>query len=103
MKIKKIQVDIEEYVQMSDLPEKDLQLMQQAVDSSYILGGHSNSGISGDKTEASQGNYDYWVVKLDGTGNIDWQKTIGGSNWDELYSIQQTADGSYILGGHSNS
>ncbi len=34
---------------------------------------------------------------------IEWQKTIGGSEAEALYSLQQTADGGYILGGQSMS
>ena len=68
--------------------------IQQTVDGGYILGGYSVSNISGDKTESSHGGYDYWIVKTDATGNIQWQNTIGGISNDELYSIQQTADGS---------
>jgi hypothetical protein len=77
--------------------------IQQTSDGGYILGGYSESVISGDKTENRQGNGDYWVLKLDTAGNIQWQKTIGGNNYDYLYSIQQTSDGGYILGGYSNS
>jgi hypothetical protein len=77
--------------------------VQQTADGGYILGGYSNSGISGDKTETLYGFYDYWIVKTDATGNIQWQNTIGGTNSDMLYSIQQTIDGGYILGGLSNS
>jgi hypothetical protein len=80
-----------------------LRSIQQTSDGGYILGGYSDSPISGDKTEKSQGVSDYWVVKLDADGNIQWQKTIGGSGDDILYSIQQTIDGGYILGGYSNS
>ncbi len=36
--------------------------LQQTADGGYILGGYSYSGISGDKTQASQGYYDYWIV-----------------------------------------
>jgi hypothetical protein len=78
--------------------------IQQTADGGYILGGTSWSGISGDKTEASQGGYDFWVVKLDVTGQtIEWQNTIGGGDYDGLRSIQQTTDGGYILGGRSSS
>src|SRR5688500_11459252 len=70
-----------------------LRSIQQTSDGGYILGGSSLSGISGDKTEGSQGSYDYWIVKLDATGNLTWQNTIGGTSSDELYAIQQTADG----------
>ncbi|MFI5219280.1 MAG: T9SS type A sorting domain-containing protein, partial [Bacteroidia bacterium] len=77
--------------------------IQQTADGGYILGGYSASNISGDKTENSNGVLDYWIVKIDSLGNIQWQNTIGGSSNDRLYSIQQTADGGYILGGYSNS
>ena len=77
--------------------------VQQTTDGGYILGGYSRSNISGDKTENSNGDYDYWVVKIDAAGNIQWQNTIGGSGADYLRSIQQTADGGYILGGYSYS
>ncbi|KKK98730.1 hypothetical protein LCGC14_2639810, partial [marine sediment metagenome] len=75
--------------------------IQQTSDGGYILGGDSDSPISGDKTENSQGLKDYWVVKLDTSGAIQWQNTIGGDTSDYLYSIQQTNDGGYILGGWS--
>jgi len=80
-----------------------LRSIQQTSDGGYILGGDSDSPISGDKTENSQGNWDYWVVKLNTSGAIQWQNTIGGSGWDYLHSIQQTSDGGYVLGGRSNS
>ena len=75
----------------------------QTTDGGYLLGGYSESGISGDKTEAWLGGADYWVVKLDDTGNIEWQNTIGGSNTDIIYSVIQTLDGGYLLGGYSSS
>ncbi|MBP6512530.1 MAG: T9SS type A sorting domain-containing protein [Bacteroidia bacterium] len=78
-----------------------LNSLQQTSDGGYILGGLSSSNISGDKIENSLGGRDYWVVKTDSIGNILWQNTIGGSGDDDLYSIQQTTDGGYILGGYS--
>ena len=87
-----------------------LRSIVQTNDGGYFLGGTSTSGISGDKTEANfdapGGQPDYWVVKLDGLGNILWDKTIGGNDADLLYQtygIQQTFDGGYILGGQSYS
>jgi hypothetical protein len=77
--------------------------IQQTSDGGYILGGYSNSGISGDKTESNLGSLDYWVIKTDNNGIIQWQNTIGGSAADYIYSIQQTSDGGYIVGGTSNS
>jgi hypothetical protein len=43
--------------------------------------------------------YDYWIVKLSNIGTIEWQKSLGGTNDEEAYSIQQTTDGGYIVAG----
>ena len=72
-------------------------------DGGFIAGGYSSSGISGTKTEANEGGDDYWIVKYDHLGNIQWDKTLGGSGTDYLESLEQTSDGGYILGGESSS
>ena len=77
--------------------------LQQTSDKGYILGGYSESGISGDKTQANQGIEDYWIVKTDSMGNKLWDKDFGGSEYDDLFALQQTTDGGYILGGTSAS
>ncbi|MBK6640827.1 MAG: T9SS type A sorting domain-containing protein [Bacteroidetes bacterium] len=82
--------------------DRNLSIAQTTV-GGYILGGWSNSNISSDKTENCNGDWDYWIVKIDSLGNIEWQNTIGGSGEDRLNSIAQTTDGGYILGGMSNS
>jgi hypothetical protein len=81
----------------------DLYSLQQTADGGYILGGYSYSGISGDKTQASQGGADYWIVKTDAGGVKQWDARFGGNSDDYLWSLQQTADGGYILGGYSSS
>ncbi len=72
-------------------------------DGGFIIGGASNSPISGEKTSGVFGTSDFWIVKLDSSGNIQWDKTIGGNGDDQLYSLKQTRDGGYILGGNSTS
>lgn len=72
-------------------------------DGGWITGGISESNISGEKTENSRGYGDYWIVKLDQNGSIQWQRTIGGNNLDILRSIATTADGGYIVAGTSYS
>src|SRR6185436_3749369 len=83
--------------------DEQLFSIQQTTDGGYILGGYSKSNISGDKTENCNGAYDFWIVKTDATGNIQWENTIGGSGIDALQSLQQTTDGGYIMGGYSGS
>ncbi|MBX2960383.1 MAG: T9SS type A sorting domain-containing protein [Flavobacteriales bacterium] len=75
--------------------------IQQTTDGGYIVAGFSNS-TNGDVT-GNHGSTDYWVVKLDSTGTIIWQKSLGGSGEDFGSSIQQTADGGYIVEGYSSS
>ncbi|GEO07111.1 hypothetical protein AAE02nite_47750 [Adhaeribacter aerolatus] len=82
---------------------EDLTALQQTADGGYLLGGNSESSAGRDKIENSKGGPDYWVVKLNATGSREWDKTIGGSLGEALRSLQQTADGGYILGGYSNS
>lgn len=71
-------------------------------DGGYLLGGSSNSSISGDKTSSSLGGLDFWVVRLDPLGNIIWQETYGGAGDDNLMIVKKMHDG-YLLGGNSNS
>ena len=84
----------------------DLRSLIETSDGGYLLGGWSDSDISVDKSEnriGGAGYGDYWVVKLDLDGNILWENTIGGTKSDELYDIEETASGTYILGGTSYS
>jgi len=75
--------------------------IQQTSDGGYIVGGLAQS-IDNDVTD-NHGFVDFWVVKLDPSATITWQKCLGGSSWDAAYSIQQTSDGGYIVAGESNS
>lgn len=75
--------------------------VQQTSDGGYIVAGLSNS-TNGDIT-ANHGSYDYWIIKLDGTGMLMWEKSFGGTGIDYAESIQQTSDGGYIVVGRSNS
>lgn len=77
--------------------------VKQTPEGGYIVVGTSASGISGDKSEASQGQTDYWILKLNTTGEIIWQNTIGGSSYDKAQGVSLTNDGGYIIGGSSSS
>ncbi len=65
--------------------------IQQTSDGGYIVAGKTSSfDAIGD---------DVWVLKLDASGNVQWQKRYGGTNFDWVTSIQQTRDGGYIVAG----
>ncbi|MGD8536072.1 MAG: hypothetical protein PVF66_09520, partial [Candidatus Aminicenantes bacterium] len=65
--------------------------IQQASDGGYIVAGETESFLVEDT--------DIWVFKLASDGSVEWQKTYGGSRKEEASSIQQTADGGYIMAG----
>ena len=69
--------------------------IQQSKDGGYIVTGWTSSFGSGQK--------DVYILKLNAKGELEWQKTFGGKNDDEANSIQQTADGGYIVAGWTES
>ena len=75
--------------------------IQQTDDGGYIVAGYTCSN-DGD-VDGNHGYCDFWVVKLDENGTIQWQKCLGGRYLDLAYSIQQTSDGGYIVVGETRS
>ncbi|TPG35421.1 T9SS C-terminal target domain-containing protein, partial [Flavobacterium pectinovorum] len=76
---------------------------QPTADYGFILAGSSASNKTGNKSDDSHGDLDYWVWKMTEKGELDWQKSFGGSGFDLLQSIKNTSDGGFILAGTSNS
>ncbi|BES64661.1 hypothetical protein SANA_11000 [Gottschalkiaceae bacterium SANA] len=74
---------------------------QPTKDGGYIVVGSTYS-TDGD-VSGNHGNEDAWVVKLDGKGEMEWQKCLGGSLYDKAYSIRETNDSGYIIAGYTNS
>lgn len=75
--------------------------MLSTPDGGYLMVGYSYS-IDGD-VSGHHGNQDYWVLKTDADGTVEWQKAFGGSNIDRAQSCALTSDGGYIVTGFSNS
>ena len=72
-------------------------------DGGYLLVGQSNSDADGDKSESNRGSGDYWVVKIDASGNKIWDKRFGGSATDICLAVSKTNDGKFLLAGSSKS
>ncbi len=70
--------------------------VQQTSDGGFILTGWTLSYGPG-----FLGNT--WLVKTDSTGNMEWDQVFGGDEVDRGYSVQETADGGYILTGYTSS
>lgn len=69
--------------------------VHQTFDHGYIIGGYSESFGGGDA--------DFYLVKTDGAGNVQWSKTYGGPMTDMGACVLQTAEGGYIFCGKSQS
>ena len=65
------------------------------MDGGYILAGSTGSN-DGD-VSGNHGGSDVWVMKMDANGNLQWQKTFGGSDNENAISIVQTTDGGYFV------
>jgi len=61
------------------------------LDAGFIVGGLTYS--------FGAGNSDIQLVKLDGSGNIQWNTTYGGPGWDEGYAVRAASDGGYVVVG----
>jgi len=67
----------------------------QTADGGYALAGRTNS--------FGAGNEDFWLVKTDAAGTMQWNQTYGGTDVDVAYALVQTADGGYALAGYTKS
>ncbi|MDD3713087.1 MAG: hypothetical protein PHZ28_06310, partial [Candidatus Izemoplasmatales bacterium] len=75
--------------------------IQQTSDGGFIVA--SITGSNDGDVSGNHGYDDAWVVKLNSSGNIEWQKCLGGTSYDVANSIQQTSDGGFIVSGYTGS
>jgi hypothetical protein len=69
--------------------DDSINAIQQTSDGGYLASGETASFGAGDE--------DLWILKLDDSGNIIWEKTYGGEDYDGASSLQKTSDGGYIV------
>jgi hypothetical protein len=65
----------------------------QTAEGGYALAGHTNS--------YGAGSYDFWLVKTDANGNVEWNRTYEGAGDELAWPLVQTADGGYALAGRT--
>ena len=59
--------------------------------------------IVGSTESYGAGSFDFWLIKTDAGGIMQWSKTYGGTGWDEGYSAVETGDGGYVIVGYTAS
>jgi hypothetical protein len=62
-------------------------------DGGFALAGYTNS--------FGAGHYDFWLIKTDSSGNLEWNQTYGGVDQDIAWSLIQTSDGGFVLAGET--
>ncbi len=73
-------------------------------DGGFLLTASSLSGISGNKSTPNQGDDDWWAIKTDVDGNIQWDFNFGGSAEEGFEAgAVQTSDGNFVLAGRTRS
>ena len=72
-------------------------------DGGFILGGRSDSPADINKTAASYGRYDYWLVRVDAMGNKLWDRSFGGTDYDWIGQVLSLGDGGFLASGTSYS
>lgn len=72
-------------------------------DGGIAIGGSSSGGVSADKSEPQIGGYDYWLVKLNPDGFVQWDRTFGGLEDDDLRTIEELENGDFVIAGESES
>ncbi len=80
----------------------------QTLDQGYLISGILDVTASGGQGETSRqilrhAGGDYWVLKLDGSGNLEWSRYFGGNFTDTPEGIVQTTDNGFIIAGGSDS
>ncbi|SHM45277.1 Por secretion system C-terminal sorting domain-containing protein [Chryseobacterium carnipullorum] len=80
----------------------EVEKMIPTKDGGVLLGIYSRSNPGGSKKTENYGEGDYWVIKLDKTGKVEWEKNFGGKGDDHLRTLALTSTG-YVIGGESRS
>ncbi len=75
--------------------------IRKTSDGGYISAMYSNSDDGDVKT--NHGGFDFWIVKMNSSGDILWTKILGGSYDEKPYYITETNDNGYIVAGYSGS
>ncbi|MCW3162840.1 T9SS type A sorting domain-containing protein [Chryseobacterium oryctis] len=80
----------------------EVEKMIPTKDGGVLVGIYSRSGMNGSKKTENFGEGDYWIIKLNKDGKLEWEKNFGGKGDDHLRTLSLTSTG-YLVGGESRS
>ena len=70
--------------------------IKQTNDLGFIISGSTNGFGAGSFDDS-------YIIKLDNTGTIQWEKRISGSSWDRFRDVVELANGDFLLTGSGSS
>ena len=73
----------------------------ETLDGNYLITGDTRS--SDQDVSNLKGNADFWAVKINGSGDIIWENTFGGTQFDAARTVVQMSDGRLAIAGSSRS
>ena len=76
--------------------------VKETLNGDYVIGGETYS-YDGDVLNVNHGSKDAWIISINASGNIIWERCLGGIDQDIAYDIIQTTDGGFIMAGSTNS
>jgi len=80
----------------------EVEKMIPTKDGGALLGVYSRSSATGSKKTENFGEGDYWIIKLNKDGKVEWEKNFGGKGDDHLRTLSLTSTG-FLIGGESRS
>ncbi|WPO84287.1 T9SS type A sorting domain-containing protein [Chryseobacterium sp. JJR-5R] len=80
----------------------EVEKMVPTKDGGTLLGIYSRSAAGGSKKTENYGEGDYWIIKLNKDGRVEWEKNFGGKGDDHPRTLALTSTG-YLIGGESRS
>jgi hypothetical protein len=66
-----------------------------SADGGFVVGGFTFSFGNGER--------DFWLFKVDGSGNVPWSSTVGRSNFEEAYAVLEVEENEFVMAGWTNS
>jgi hypothetical protein len=71
--------------------------------SSLVATSDGGCAMAGFTRSFGAGQNDFWLVKIDASGNVEWNQTYGGTDYDSASSLVVTSDGGYAIAGRTSS
>jgi gliding motility-associated-like protein len=72
-------------------------------DGGTIVGGYTDSKGGDVSPQPNRDYWDLWLLKLDKCGQIEWERSVGGTGYESARDLVQTTDGGYLVLGETNS